>query len=110
MIGAYRNENGLHNNIAGGVVCGALTGFLFRNLKVLQIEKSFPQLQRRLIGGSFSVAGGAAAGCLIGGAIGTFHLLFNELGDEKQNLRYWEQYWKTQQQQVNTQSIGIAVN
>lgn len=90
------------------MVCGALAGYLFRDLKMLQIEKTFPH--RRFIGGSLSVVGGAAAGCLIGCAIGLVHLLLDDTEEVEKSLRYYEQYWKAHQKRVNTHSVGICVN
>lgn len=100
MIGAYRNERGLYSNVVGGVVSGALAGYLFRDLKILQIEKTFKH--GRFVGGSLSVVGGAAAGCLIGGVTGVVHLLHNGTGKVGRSQRYYEQYWNAIQQQVKT--------
>lgn len=96
-IGAYQNKNGLHNNIGGGIVTGALAGYLLRDLKKLQIDKTFQR--GRFVGGSFSIIGGAAIGCLIGGAWGTVQT-FNRTESYQSSIRYWEKYWSAYEQEV----------
>lgn len=101
LVRAYRDENGFHNNIAGGLVTGTLAGYLFRDLEKMQIEKSFQR--GRFLGGPLSVLGGAAVGCMIGGAIGAFDT-FNKA--DSKSMRYWTKYWKAHEEEVRSMNTS----
>lgn len=97
MIRAYRDEKGWPENVGGGVVTGALAGYLFRDLQKLQIEKTFQR--GRFVGGPLSILGGAVVGCLIGGAFGAVDT-FNKNESVGPSMRYWEKYWNAHEQEV----------
>lgn len=79
------------------MITGALAGYLFRDLQKIQIAQTFKQ--GRFIGGPLSVVGGAAAGCLIGGALGAVQLYIIPKSNAP-TLRQWEQFWQAREQEV----------
>lgn len=105
LVRAYRDENGFHDNIAGGLATGALAGYLFRDLKKLQIEKSFQR--GRFLGGPLSVLGGAAVGCVIGVAVGAADT-FNRTDSNGKSMRYWQTFWKAHEEEVCVWPINAS--